>query len=211
MNLPSIHIEGLITGSPFVELNKSTYIHSSSGYTAKIDYSGRGWLSGKKNSFTATLYPEGREKDTLYLIEGQWTGDFTVKDMLTKQTVDTWSSKGNKTTPLLISPVDHQDPLESRKAWKKIADAVAKGDMNTLSYEKTIIENSQRELRKKEAAEGREWERIFFDRVASEPKRSKLAAAISDPLEADKTNGIWVFSPQKAKTAQRPFREGVMP
>lgn len=211
ITLPSLHIEGLITGSPFVELNKSTYIQSSSGYTAKIDYSGRGWLSGKKNSFTATLYPEGREKDTLYLIEGQWTGEFSIKDMQTKHTVDTWNSKANKTTHLVIAPIEQQDKLESRRAWRKVADAVAKGDLNTTSGEKTLIENSQRELRKREAAENREWNRIFFDRTSSHADLDRLAAKLSDTLETDKTNGVWVFSAQKAKSAQRPFREGVMP
>ena len=72
ITLPNLHIEGLIFGSPFVELNDKTYITSSSGFTAKIDYSGKGWLSGKKNSFTATLYRTGEEKDTLYTITGQW-------------------------------------------------------------------------------------------------------------------------------------------
>jgi hypothetical protein len=77
ITLPSLHIEGLITGSPFVELNKTSIIYSSTGYVANIDYSGRGWLSGKKNSFTATLAKEG--KKPIYTISGQWSGDFVVK------------------------------------------------------------------------------------------------------------------------------------
>ncbi|PTB73699.1 Oxysterol-binding protein [Trichoderma longibrachiatum ATCC 18648] len=50
ITLPSLHIEGLIFGAPFVELDGSSLITSSSGYTAKVDYSGKGWLSGKKNT-----------------------------------------------------------------------------------------------------------------------------------------------------------------
>ena len=45
ITLSALHIEGLITGSPYVELNSSTYIQSSTGYTARIDYSGKGWVS----------------------------------------------------------------------------------------------------------------------------------------------------------------------
>ena len=56
ITLPALHIEGLITGSPYVELERSTLIVSSSGFTSKVDYSGKGWLSGKKNSFTASMY-----------------------------------------------------------------------------------------------------------------------------------------------------------
>lgn len=80
ITLPSLHIEGLISGSPFVELNSQTYIQSSTGYTAKIDYSGRGWLSGKSNSFTATIYPQDKKKEVIYTVDGQWNGSFTIKD-----------------------------------------------------------------------------------------------------------------------------------
>jgi len=83
--LPSLHIEGLIVGSPYVELNSSTYIQSSSGYTCKIDYTGRGWVSGKSNSFSATMYAEDKKKDPIYIAEGQWTGKFSIKNAKTKQ------------------------------------------------------------------------------------------------------------------------------
>jgi len=85
ITLPSLHIEGLVTGSPFVELNKKSYIYSSTGFTATVDYSGRGWIpgSGKKNSFTATLAKDG--KKPLYTISGQWSGDFVVKDANKKE------------------------------------------------------------------------------------------------------------------------------
>ena len=70
ITLPSLHIEGLITGSPFVELDKSTFIQSSTGYTSKIDYSGRGWMSGKKNSVIAHMYLEGKPSEALYTVDG---------------------------------------------------------------------------------------------------------------------------------------------
>lgn len=79
ITLPSLHIEGIIYGSPYVELNKSCSIVSSSGYTSKIDFSGKGWISGKKNSFTATVSKDG-QKDPIYLVDGQWTDQFTVKE-----------------------------------------------------------------------------------------------------------------------------------
>jgi len=84
--LPSLHIEGIVYGSPYVELNKSSTIISSTGYIATIDYSGKGWISGKKNSFTATLTKEG-SKEVLYTIDGQWTDKFVVKEGKTKNEV----------------------------------------------------------------------------------------------------------------------------
>lgn len=79
ITLPSLHIEGIVYGSPYVELNRSSTIVSSTGYISKIDYSGKGWLSGKKNNFAAALSKEG-SKEILYTIEGQWTDSFTIKE-----------------------------------------------------------------------------------------------------------------------------------
>jgi hypothetical protein len=213
ITLPSLHIEGLITGSPFVELNKSTFIQSSSGYTAKIDYSGRGWLSGKKNSFSASLYPEGREKDALYTVEGQWNADFTIKDTQGKHgtVVDTWDHKKHRVSPLTVAPLAQQDPLETRRAWAKVAAAMKNSDMNTVSAEKTIIENRQREMRRVEKEEGREWERIFFTRVKELPVLETLARKIGESVDQDKTNGVWVFDQQKATSVKSPYRPGAMP
>ncbi|KAJ9664965.1 Oxysterol-binding protein 4 [Coniosporium apollinis] len=211
--LPSLHIEGLIGGTPYVELNRTSYMQSSSGYTGKIDYSGKGWISGKKNSFSAYLYPEGRsEKDALYIIDGVWTDSFTIKDAKTKKVVDTWDHKKAKTTPLTVAPIEQQDELETRRAWQKVAAAIAKGDMDATSREKTVIENQQRDMRKKEKDEGREWVRTFFSRSESSPVFEALSKRLGSeavPIDKDKTNGIWMFDAEKAREAKPPFREGM--
>ncbi|OQO07920.1 hypothetical protein B0A48_06712 [Cryoendolithus antarcticus] len=210
ITLPSLHIEGLITGSPYVELNKSTYIVGSNGFTSKVEYSGKGWVSGTKNSITATMYPHGKEKskhDVIYTAEGAWTNNFTIKNAK-KEVVDTYNAKAEPKTPLQVAPIEAQDPLETRRAWQKVAAAILKGDMNTTSAEKTLIENSQREMRKKEAAEGREWERRFFSKAKGLPIFEKLKKeAPGESLEADQTNGVWVFDQAKASAAKPPFSQ----
>jgi len=199
ITLPALHIEGLITGSPYVELEKSTYIISSTGYTSKVDYSGKGWLSGKKNSFTASMYKHGKEKEPIYLVEGQWTDTFTIKDAH-KHTVDSYDAKKTAKTPLQVKPIEQQDALESRRAWSKVADAINKGDMNVTSQEKTLIENSQREMRKKEQASGTEWQRRFFTKVANHPEFETLVKEVpGGGVDADQTGGIWKFDPAKAQ------------
>ena len=207
ITLPALHIEGLITGSPYVELEKSTYIVSSSGFTSKVDYSGKGWLSGKKNSFSASMYRHGKEKDPIYNVDGQWTENFTVKDAH-KHVVYTYEAKKTPKTPLSLKPIEQQDPLESRRAWQKVATAINKGDMNTTAGEKSVIENSQREMRKKEQAEGRSWQRTFFTQSNRDPVFESLLKEIpGGSLEQDQTNGIWLFDAQKAQHAQKPYTE----
>lgn len=207
ITLPALHIEGLIYGKPFVELNNCTYISSSSGFMAKIDYSGKGWVSGKKNSFTATLYPTGKEKDILYTIEGQWTDSFTIKTgggsgLKKADPIDTYNAKTTKTTPLQVAPIDQQDPLESNRAWQKVSEGIMKSDMDIVHNEKSKIEMSQRELRRKEQAEGREWQRRFFKRSSPpDPLFEKLAKPIpGEKIEAEKTGGVWRFDQSKGQS-----------
>jgi hypothetical protein len=194
-----LHIEGLIFGSPFVELNDKTYITSSSGYTAKIDYSGKGWLSGKKNSFAATMYPTGKEKEVLYTITGQWTKTFEITEGAKKgNVIDTYDAEASATTPLSIAPIEEQDPYESRRAWQKVAAGIAIGDMDITGEEKTKIEEEQRELRRQEKAEGRKWERRYFSLVENDDVLETLGPVIGLLPEADKTGGIWRFDETKA-------------
>ncbi|KAK2809824.1 hypothetical protein FQN50_003464 [Emmonsiellopsis sp. PD_5] len=217
ITLPSLHIESLIYASPFIELNKYTQIVSSTGYVAKIDYSGKGWLSGKKNSFTAILYHESEgEKKPLYTADGQWSNTFTIREARgKKKELDKYCAKTQKTTPLTIPALEEQDLYESRRAWRDVAVAIGRGDMDATSAAKSKIEVAQRELRKLERSEGRKWERRFFKLV--EPSDDKVfmelaeKAGITQPngngIEADKTGGVWRFDPELAKGAVPPYHK----
>ncbi|KAH6636762.1 hypothetical protein F5144DRAFT_193944 [Chaetomium tenue] len=208
ITLPSLHIEGLIFGSPFVELDGSSYITSSTGFTAKIEYSGKGWLSGKKNSFTANLYTTGKEKDVLFNVSGQWTKSFEIHSGPAKHNskdnlIGNWDP--SPLSELIIAPLEKQHPLESRRAWSKVAAGIAKGDLDTVSVEKGKIENAQREMRAKEKAEGRIWQRRYFS--AQEDSTDSIltslgpAAGLPENGDADKTGGLWRFDAAKSKVA----------
>ncbi|KAJ4394154.1 Oxysterol-binding protein 4 [Gnomoniopsis smithogilvyi] len=207
ISLPSLHVEGLFVGSPFLELNSASYITSSSGFTAKIDYAGKGWLSGKKNSFVATLYPTGHEKDVLYSASGQWTKTFEMhtgapKHASSSNLLETYDALASKTTPLTVAPIEAQHPLETRRAWKKVAEAIQAGDMDTVGREKGKIENAQRELRAKEKAEGRLWQRRYFSVLTvPDPVLGSLGkhVGVPDHGDGDKTGGVWRFDTQKAE------------
>ncbi|KAI9929002.1 hypothetical protein ASPWEDRAFT_367914 [Aspergillus wentii DTO 134E9] len=214
ITLPNLHIESLIYGTPFVELEKSTKIASSTGYVAKIDFSGKGWLSGKKNTFNAVLFKESEgEKKPLYTVDGQWSEMFTIKNPRTKEEVEKYVVKNMKTTPLDLAPLEEQDLYESRRAWKDVAAGIERGDMDAVSAAKSKIENAQRELRKVEKSEGREWERRFFARVDEDNDERFLQVAKmlnltgSIALESEKTNGIWRFDEQKAVDSKPPYHK----
>jgi hypothetical protein len=223
ITLPALHIESLIYGSPFVELNRYTHIASTTGYVAKIDYSGKGWLSGKKNSFTAVLWKEGEgsDKHPLYTVDGQWNEGFTIREGEGKHAkeIDYYDAKAAKMTPLTVAPIEEQDPYESRKAWGNVARSIEKGDMDATSHYKSRIEMAQRALRKKEQDDKREWVRAFFCQVSPDSpeeatfqKLVKMVSGINgwQGVEPEKTAGVWRFDWEKAKNAKPPYHaEGV--
>ncbi|KAH7127677.1 hypothetical protein EDB81DRAFT_809814 [Dactylonectria macrodidyma] len=207
ITLPSLHIEGLIFGAPFVELDGTSYIASSSGYTAKIDYSGKGWLSGKKNSVIGTVTPTGKDKEVLYNVTGQWNKAFEIFEGPAKSNskstlVATYDAVATPQTELQVAPVEKQHPLESRRAWARVAKAIQDGDMDVTSVEKTKIEQAQREMRNKERSEDRSWERQYFTAVeGTDDVLEQLGKAVGVPLngDADKTGGLWRFDKTKAE------------
>ena len=63
--------------------------------------------------------------------------------------------------------------------------------------EKSKIENEQREMRKKEKEEGKEWQRRYFTKVEVDDKFQELADRAGVVAEPEKTGGIWVFDREK--------------
>lgn len=220
ITLPPLHIENLIYGAPFVELGKFSHIASSSGYIAKIDYSGRGWVYGAQNSFTAALWKhgEGSETKPIYTADGQWSDTFTLKEGAGKgaKILETFKSSDIKLSELIVAQIEEQDIFESRKAWGKVARSIEKGDMEATSHYKSKIENAQRALRKKEREENREWQRLFFSQADPDDEAeimfqklvqmvTNLGANSWEGVAPDKTSGIWRYDENKAKQAKKPF------
>jgi len=210
ITLPSLHIEGLLFGAPFVELDGQTSIVSSTGYTSKIKFTGKGWVSGDKNSVTATLFPTGKEdkdKEVLYNMSGQWIKELSLYEgpVKKKSLLEVYDAAKTPQTMLKVEPIDQQHPLESRRAWSKVAEAISKGDMDLTSVEKSKIEQAQRDKRAAERADGTTWERRYFNAVTTkDPVLEALGQAAGVPLdgEADKTGGLWRFDASKAQKAE---------
>ncbi|GMM56897.1 oxysterol-binding protein [Maudiozyma humilis] len=174
---PPLHIEGILVASPFVELEGESYIQASNGMVTVIEFSGRGYFSGKKNTFKARVYKNNEDakssENALYTIRGQWSGSSKISS-------NTRDAKGKVTTSeealfydadrtpaehLVVKPIDDQHPLESRKAWKAVADAIQSNDMDLIQEAKTELEETQRELRKVEEEKGISWQRRWFNEV----------------------------------------------
>lgn len=152
ITLPHLVIEGLWYGSPYVELSGTSYISSSTGYLATINYLGKGYFSGKAHSYKATVSPSSQPTHPLYEVEGQWSGSSKFKGKGPKGKDDLFWDASNAKEELKVEPVENQGEMESRKVWQKVADGIRSGNYESASKEKSLIENAQRQKRKDEEA-----------------------------------------------------------
>lgn len=150
------------------------------------------------------MYPTGKEREILYTITGQWTKSFEIREGSSKHGAlfDVYDAENTPATPLIVAPIEQQDPMESRRAWAKVAEGIIKGDMDMAGTEKSKIENAQREMRAKEKSEGRLWERRYFTKVETDAVLDELAPAVGLLPEPDKTGGVWRFDKEKALRAK---------
>lgn len=191
VTVPPLHIEGILHASPFAELESKAYIQSSTGIFTVIEFSGRGYFSGKKNTMKAKVYLSTddykNKQEPLYTIQGQWSGVCTItkvrpnteeqdveKTPLFKDVIF-FDTALDKIEPLVVKPIEKQHPLESRKAWFHVAEAIKSGDYEKIVETKTALEESQRALRKEEEEAGTKWQRRWFfdvdyDRDFTEPQ-----------------------------------------
>lgn len=207
--LPDVTARSILSGVPWPELNDTYKIISSSGYTAEMRFVAKGFWGGDRNCFEASIYRTDSAEDTttpIFTLCGSWSSKFTIRNSKGKE-IEVFDLSDPKNAPSLMSirPVNEQHPWESRRAWGATFEAIRKADHGDVVKQKSKLENAQREMRKKEKAEGRSWETMFFIRRDHNEDDSdddvvdKLMDQL-DPSEAHRlrgTNGCWRFSPEK--------------
>lgn len=179
--------------APYVELYGTSFVHSSSGFSAAIEYTTKGWISGEVHHFKATVSHENLSTPTV--IEGQWTGKSTLTK--NKKTVDFLDLTAlPKPTPT-VKPVEEQQELESRRIWKKVSDALKSGDYAVASAEKSAIENQQRALRKERETTNEVWVPAHFKKVTGPDiygdLREKIIAKADSKFIDTMGDGGWMY------------------
>ncbi|KAG0204397.1 glycerol ethanol, ferric requiring protein [Mortierella sp. GBA30] len=145
ITLPSLNIRGMVTGRPSVELSGTTYIVSSAGLMATIEYSTRGYFSGERHSFKATLKPiDGG--NAFYTAQGVWSGVSNYTVVKKGETALFFDAETDKSVPPEIKPQSEMGDLESHKLWANVTNAINAKDYATASKEKSQIEEAQRVL-----------------------------------------------------------------
>jgi oxysterol-binding protein-related protein 9/10/11 len=206
-------IKGFLSGSLYPELGGTCQIISSTGFVSEISFSGQGFFSGLRNSFKAKMYrATDNLKTTIFTASGQWSGEFTIRNSNDDKDVVTCVATSPPAAPLQTSDIAAQDPWETRNAWKDVLLALVQGDMQKIVKEKTKLEEAQRAMRGKEAAEGVKWEPKFFSSTGDDdPVFRKLGTTAGWQLHAERTKGVWRFDREKAEKATKPYHGDLTP
>ena len=209
---PDCKVKGFLSGRLYPELGGTHRIISSSGFISEISFSGQGFFSGVRNSFTAKMYRASDSlKTPLYTASGQWNGKFTISNPRDRNDTVVCVPDSPPAAPLQTAPLSDQDPWETRNAWKEVLAGIEKGDIQTIIREKSKLEDAQRAMRKHEAAEGITWQPKFFSSVPDDPLFHQLADAAGWKLQAERTKGVWRFDEEKARNATKPYHGDMTP
>ena len=209
--LPNVKVKGLLSGTPYPELHGTYYLASSSGFVSEVDFSGKGFFSGAKNSFEARMYRHDERSEILYTVSGQWNDKFTIHDVARDIDIETYDSASQTAAPLQVDDVERQDQWESRRAWQGVIESLNKGDMGGASRAKSKIEQGQRNMRKDEEKKGEKWKPAFYKNESGDPVFERLAAMVGAKLEADRTMGVWKLDREAVETLKKPYRGDLVP
>ncbi|KAK4203560.1 hypothetical protein QBC40DRAFT_274522 [Triangularia verruculosa] len=209
---PHCKVKGFLSGRLYPELGGTYHIISSSGFISEITFLGEGFFSGVRNSFTANMYrASDNAKTPIYTASGQWSGSFTISNPTDPSDTETCVPGLSPPAPLQTVPLEDQDPWETRNAWKEVLTALTEGDIQTTIKEKSKLEEAQRAMRRKEAAENTKWEPKFFSSTEDDALFHELAITPDWKLDADRTKGVWRFDQEKARKATKPYRDDLTP
>ncbi|CAO3590674.1 unnamed protein product [Absidia cylindrospora] len=181
--LPSLSVNGIWYAAPYVELYGASYIQSSSGYHAAIEYTTKGWISGEVHHFKATVTADSMKHNGPTVIEGQWTGKSTLTKHKQSPVAFLDLTQLDKPTPHVAAIAD-QGELESRRIWQKVSEALLAGDYMTASNEKSSIENAQRALRKERDESNTTWTAKHFNKVDGQTIFGDLRDKIMDKADS---------------------------
>lgn len=187
LTLPRLAVEGIWLAKPYVELaNTKTTISSTSGYLATLEFSGKGWISGKPHQIKATVASIQEPEKVLYTVQGDWSGQTRFVGSSPSGVPDElfWDADAAR-VPITVKPLEEQAENESLRLWHGAAQGLLTSNYDQTSREKSRIENEQRHKRKLEAqGQLTPHEPEYFMLIEDDPEYAILASyAQHEPKE----------------------------
>ncbi|KAK9244272.1 hypothetical protein V1506DRAFT_333728 [Lipomyces tetrasporus] len=163
---PNMYARNILIGKLKYELGDHSLIKCpGNDLMADIEFKVKGFISGTYNAIAGKIIRQS-SGDVLYEISGKWNEIMEIKNMKTGVKTVFFDSYKARPQPPRVRPIDQQGPLESRRLWQKVTDALAKTDHTTATDEKFAIEDRQRQEAKKREEDGVEWHPRLFKRTS---------------------------------------------
>lgn len=141
---PNMYARGILIGTLKFELGDHSFVRCpQSDLVCDIEFKTKGFISGTYNAIHAEIKQESSGK-VLYEITGKWNEQLEIRDMKTGVKTLFFDATSAKRYPPLVRPLEEQGPLESRKLWKKVTDALGQRNHIVATDEKFKIEENQR-------------------------------------------------------------------
>ncbi|MCJ1428022.1 hypothetical protein MMC29_005929 [Sticta canariensis] len=170
---------------------------------ADIEFKTKGYFGGTYNAIGGVIKNE-KSGETLYEISGMWSGEMTLKNVMTGHKEVLFNAANTKHTPPIVRPLEEQQDRESQKLWYKTVLAINERNHDAATDEKTKVEDMQREEAAKRVEEGIEWHPRLFRMVRGGPGGSEegeedldwiLNAEIDGPTPEIKSKQILAVAP----------------
>lgn len=111
----------------------------------------QGWISGGYNQIGGKVNgPKGPVGD----VSGMWSANIDFTDKATGKKTTVFNADTADSVAKSVLPESEQEPLESRRLWRKLTQAIKLQDMNAAQAAKSEVEDAQRQLRADREAKG---------------------------------------------------------
>ncbi|BBN07647.1 hypothetical protein MPTK1_4g05320 [Marchantia polymorpha subsp. ruderalis] len=139
------------------------------GLQATVTYKSRSLLSRGSNRVTGKVCKID-SSEILYSLNGSWDQTVTLEEKMTgKKSVlyDAKAALSNLKAPVIKNP-QAVSPMESVEVWRKVTDGVWNQDWDMARKAKTTVEETQRDLRKQRATDGKAWKPKYFSKTSQD-------------------------------------------
>ncbi|KAK9448843.1 uncharacterized protein V1518DRAFT_418362 [Limtongia smithiae] len=177
---PNMYARNILIGKLKYELGDHSIIRcDGNDLIADIEFKVKGFISGTYNAIAGKIMRQS-DGQVLYEITGKWNEIMEIKNMNNGHKSVLFDSFKAKPMFPTVRPLAEQGPLESRRLWHKVTNALARKDHELATDEKFKIEDQQRQEAKKREEEGVEWHPRLFKRT-----KEPLEWIIHKDIDAD--------------------------
>lgn len=185
---PTASINGLLRGSFWVAICDNLYVTCRGGNRSKgeddgtrlraiVEYKDESWIAKAKYALEGVIYAYGPNDDpdeytnakqvpqdkVLATFEGCWKGKITYKKKGEKESRLLLNVLDVDPIPKSVRPLSSQEPMESRKIWEPVTNAILAKKFGEATKNKQEIEQMQRNTAAERKRKGETFVPRFFE------------------------------------------------